>query len=351
MVRRFGEHKYKIFTILGFLVLFLAYFLRTPKAPPADLVVYTYSSFTAPWGPGPLIQKSFEQQCGCRLQLIDAGDGGILLRRLQAEGERKSVDAVVGLNQWDLDEALETLKFRPFEGLKETASLGSIGPLSGWGPVAERGLVPFDWGLLSFNTKAIYSLAKARTLEEVIERLPNKSLVLSDPRTSAPGLSFLFWLVQLFGEEGAFEFLGRLSPKIFTIASGWSSSYGLFQKGQAQAVVSYVTSPLYHLREEKDSSYRALSLDEGLPSHVEFAGVLSTCKHCDRAQEFLRFLLRPEIQKILMEKNYMLPVDSRVSQGTPWDLVSRFHVLPLRSWTKEEKTRILKRWSQWIRQR
>ena len=36
-----------------------------PAAAKDKLTVYTYESFTAEWGPGPVVKKNFEAECGC----------------------------------------------------------------------------------------------------------------------------------------------------------------------------------------------------------------------------------------------------------------------------------------------
>ena len=50
------------------------------------LTVLTYDSFTAEWGPGPAVEKAFEETCACDLQFTAAGDGAALLARVQMEG-------------------------------------------------------------------------------------------------------------------------------------------------------------------------------------------------------------------------------------------------------------------------
>lgn len=341
--------KFRFFIVSGLSLVGLIFLSQHfgAKNPPADLVVYAYSSFTATWGPGPILKKKFEEKCRCRIELRDSEDSRLLIQRVKLEASRKTADVIVGLNQWDVEEAVDTLGFRSLpstlvERVEEPlrSALSKIGPL-----------IPFDWGVLTINTKRNSPIAVIKSLKESVNYFPAKSLALQDPRTSAPGLSFLFWLVDLWGEDGAFAFFKQLNPKIFTIAPGWSSSYGLFQKNQAQAVFSYVTSPIYHLIEERDSNYLALPFEEGLPIHVELAGVLSSCQHCQRGQEFVEFLLSSEAQKILMEKNFMLPVRSEIAKGTPWDLIHNFKVLPFTERSKQEKQRLLERWTRWLRER
>jgi len=70
-----------------------AAFAETP-----ELTVYTYDSFVSDWGPGPAVEKAFEEVCGCDLKLVGAGDGAALLARIKLEGNRSDADVVLGLD-------------------------------------------------------------------------------------------------------------------------------------------------------------------------------------------------------------------------------------------------------------
>lgn len=346
--------KYKFLFLSVLCLIGLRYFVdtinsKTQITVKPQLIIYSYSSFASKWGPGPIIKRKFEEKCHCKVEMRSADDARMLIQRLALEGERTEADVIIGVNQWDLFEAEEKLKFTRSYELQEMQQLNDTNFQTKLGEPGE--LVPFDWGIFAFNTKGDSKIANAKNLNEFLNLLPEKSLVLQDPRTSAPGLSLLNWLVQVLGEEKAFQYFEKLNPKVYTITSGWSSSYGLFQKGQAQAVFSYVTSPLYHLVEENDKNYKALSFQEGLPIHVELAGVMKSCKNCALAKDYVQFLLTPEIQRILMKKNYMLPIDKSIVAKTPWDIEAKFKILPLQKITKDAQTRVIERWTQWSRKR
>ncbi|MGH6960616.1 MAG: hypothetical protein ACREE7_09050, partial [Dongiaceae bacterium] len=72
--------------------LLLTWPLAAQPAEPPTLTVYTYSSFTTEWGPGPAIQKAFEAECGCKLEFVAVDDGVMLLSRLQLEGKNTKAD-------------------------------------------------------------------------------------------------------------------------------------------------------------------------------------------------------------------------------------------------------------------
>jgi len=63
------------------------------------LTVLTYDSFSAEWGPGPAVEKAFEETCACDLQFVAAGDGAALLSRIQMEGAGSDADIVLGMTR------------------------------------------------------------------------------------------------------------------------------------------------------------------------------------------------------------------------------------------------------------
>ena len=101
--------------------------------------------------------------------------------------------------------------------------------------------------------------------------LNGPKIVLQDPRTSAPGLGFLLWMRQVYGDKAG-EAWTKLKPRIVTFTKGWSEAYGLFLKGEADMVMSYTTSPAYHVGAEKKTNYKAAPFAEGHYMHVELAG-------------------------------------------------------------------------------
>ena len=53
------------------------------------------------------------------------------------------------------------------------------------------------------------------------------------------------------------------NDNIVPVTPGWSEAYGLFLEGEADMVLSYTTSPAYHLIAEEDAGYTAAAFDEG----------------------------------------------------------------------------------------
>ena len=72
----------------------LALFALPAFAKPV-LTVYTYDSFSADWGPGPVVKKAFEADCNCELKFVALEDGVSLLNRLRMEGKNSKADVVL----------------------------------------------------------------------------------------------------------------------------------------------------------------------------------------------------------------------------------------------------------------
>ncbi len=134
-----------------------------------------------------------------------------------------------------------------------------------------------------------------------------KSLILMDPRTSSPGFGFLLWTIKLYGDDFV-SYWKRIAPSILTIADSWDAGYGLFTSGEAPLVLSYTTSPAYHMEYEKTDRYKAIIFKEGNYMQIEGAGIVKGAKHKDAAGKFIDFLLSEEVQKTIPLTNWMFPV-------------------------------------------
>ncbi|HZH50983.1 MAG TPA: thiamine ABC transporter substrate binding subunit [Microvirga sp.] len=292
--------------LLAILSLGLATGLAQAQSKPT-LTVYTYGSFAGKYGPGKTIKDRFEAVCSCELVWVTAEDAGSLVGRLRLEGEGTKADAVVGLDMNLAAEAKDLGIFRPHGVDVKDLSL----PIQ-W---QDDTFVPFDWGYLAF----VYDSSKLddppRSLKELVEDPNGPKIVLQDPRTSAPGLGFLLWMQKVYGDDAG-EAWARLKPRIVTFTKGWSEAYGLFMKGEADMVMSYTTSPAYHIVAEKKDHYKAADFAEGHYLHVELAGITRTAKQPDLARKFIDFVLSEPFQSAIPEGNWMMPAKNP-SGGLP----------------------------------
>lgn len=274
--------------------------LSTPVfAAKPVLTVYTYDSFSADWGPGPAIKKAFEANCGCELKYVALEDGVSLLNRLRMEGKNSKADVALGLDNNLLDAAEKTGLF--VQSQVDTSQTTLPG---GW---HDKTFVPYDYGWFAFVYDKTKLQNPPKSLKELVETDRPLKVIYEDPRTSTPGLGLLLWMQKVFGDQTP-EAWQKLAKKTVTVTKGWSEAYGLFLKGEGDIVLSYTTSPAYHLIEEKKTQYAAANFSEGHYLQVEVAGQLKASKHPELAQKFMKFMLEKSFQQSIPTGNWMYPV-------------------------------------------
>ena len=261
------------------------------------LTIYTYDSFVQSWGPGAAIKKAFEQVCDCAVHFVALGDGVAILNRLRMEGKRTKADVILGVDTNIMVEAKATGLLAPHETDLSVLKL----------PVAwsDDVFVPYDWA----HFAVIYDSKKIKkppqSLKALVEGPESGKIILEDPRTSTPGLGFLLWMKAVYGDRAP-EAWRRLKRRVLTVTPGWSEAYGLFLKGEAPMVLSYVTSPAYHMIEEKTDRYRAAKFAEGHYLQIELAAAVKGRNEA-LARRFLAFMLTPAFQDHIPTRNWMFP--------------------------------------------
>ena len=260
------------------------------------LNVYTYDSFVSEWGPGPAVETAFEAVCGCDLRFTSAGDGAALLARVLLEGAGTEADVVLGLDTNLTAAAAES-------GIFTNHALGPVAfdlPVDWDDPV----FVPSDWGYFAM----VYDKTKTASVPADFKALAASDLkiIIEDPRASTPGLGLLLWVKAAYGDRAG-DIWAALADNIVTVTPGWSEAYGLFLKGEADMVLSYTTSPAYHLIAEDDDSKAAAAFSEGHYLQVEVAARVAASDQGDLAERFLAFMISPAFQSIIPETNWMYP--------------------------------------------
>ncbi|AUR00817.1 thiamine ABC transporter substrate binding subunit [Phaeobacter inhibens] len=258
-----------------------------------ELIVYTYDSFVSNWGPGPAVEKAFEATCGCDLKLVGAGDGAALLARVKLEGARSDADVVLGLDT-NLTAAAKATGLFADHAVSADYAL----PFA-W---EDATFAPYDWGYFAFVHKA--GMDAPANFAELAES--DLKIVIQDPRSSTPGLGLLMWVKAAHGDKAP-EIWDGLADNVLTVTKGWSEAYGLFLEGEADMVLSYTTSPAYHLIAEEDDSKAAAVFDEGHYMQVEVAGKLANSDQPELADQFLAFMVSDAFQSVIPTTNWMYP--------------------------------------------
>lgn len=273
-----------------------------------EVVVYVYDSFVSEWGPGPEIEKLFEQKTGLDLVFVDCGDGVQVLSRAVLEKNDVRADIILGLDNIISKKAIESKILSKYEpkNAKNLIPARIIQELS-----TEWYLTPFDYSHFAviYDTKS--DVPCPLSLEDLINPVYNKKIILMDPRTSTPGLCFVAWTVSVFGDK-TLDYWKSLKPNILTMAPGWSTGYGLFKQGEAPLVISYTTSPASHIEYDNTDRYIAAVFNQGHIVQIEGAGILNNAPNRKGAELFMDFLISDEAQNVLPLTQWMNPANKNV---------------------------------------
>ncbi|WP_289042851.1 thiamine ABC transporter substrate binding subunit [uncultured Aliiroseovarius sp.] len=287
----------------------LALMAQVATAETPVLRVYAPDYFASEWGPGPGIEQGFEARCDCDLQFIT----GDVLPRILLEGDRTDADVVIGLNSDVTVRARASGLFAP-----HAQDVSGLTMPVDW---VDDVFLPFNYSYVAF----IYDNTKMDTpptsFDALLDMPDDVKIVLQDPRSSISGLALLLWVKSIYGDDApkAWE---RLAPKVLTVTQGWSESYGMFTDGEADMVLSYSTSPAYHIIAEDDTSKSAAIFDDGHYLFVELAAKLKTTDQPDLADAFLDYVLTEEFQTAIATSNWSYP-----SKLDPSLLPEKFNLL------------------------
>jgi len=239
------------------------------------LTIYSYGSFTSPYGPGPHLKEAFEKTCHCTVEFITMETSLLLSTRLFIEGKKTKADLVIGL---------DPMAMTPIKNLFKE-------------------LHPYSNTCLAFIYKKDLIQNPPTSFRDFVESQP--TVIVPDPRTSSTGLNLLAWMSYIFGSQNK-EAWNELN--VLTYPKGWGESYALFLRGESDYVLSYMTSPLYHALVEKNDAYGSLNFQEGNLCVHEYAGIPITSQHKELAQQFIDFLLSPEGDTIVATKGWRYPM-------------------------------------------
>ena len=286
---------------MKFIYITLPFLLFTTLVKAEKLTIYTYDSFVSEWGPGPIIEKKFEEKYQTDLDLIAVDSAATLLNKVILEGNNTKADIVLGLDMNLYETAKESHLFEKHSltNLNDKLNL----PIS-W---ESEEFIPYNFGYFAFvyNNKILKSPPKS--MDELINSTVAR-IVIQDPRTSTPGLGLLTWMKALYGDDAQSNW-SKLNKKIISVTKGWTDAYyNFFMAGEADIVLSYTSSPAAHIMFEENYDISSSAFAEGNYISVEFAGILKSSKNKEMANIFLNFMLSDDFQSVIPSTNIMYPV-------------------------------------------
>ncbi|WP_298455252.1 thiamine ABC transporter substrate binding subunit [uncultured Cellulomonas sp.] len=281
------------------------------------VTLVTHDSF----GLGEEFVTAFEERTGLTLEVVQPGDGGALVNQLVLTKDSPIGDAVYGIDNSFASRAITEGVLAPYTSPELPAGAEQ------YAADDEGLLTPVDLGDVCVNVDhewfAEQGVAEPTTLTDLTDPAYRDLLVVTNPATSSPGLSFLLATVGAFGEDGWQQYWADLRDNGVKVVDGWSDAYSVDFSGSAgegarPLVVSYASSPPAEVAEGADESPTGALLDTCF-RQVEYAGVLAGADNPEGAQQLVDYLLSPEVQAQVPDAMYMYPVDGSVALPQSWE--------------------------------
>ncbi len=305
-------------------VLLLPIFISSCSAQPKEktLTVMTHDSFAVSED----VVQWFESQNHVTLVFLKSGDTGSALNRAILTRGSPQADVFYGVDNSFLSRAVQEGIFEPYRSpllsdVEESFKENLPGVVT-----------PIDYGDVCINYDKAYfashNLAVPQSLADLLKPEYGKShagaglLVVENPATSSPGLSFLLATIADFGEEGYLDYWRSLKENGVVVVTDWDTAYysnfsASSGKGLQPMVVSYASSPaaevIYASNPMTESPTASITAPKTCWRQVEYAGILKGTKNQALARKFVDFMLSDQYQQDIPLQMFVYPVNSKAT--------------------------------------
>jgi thiamine transport system substrate-binding protein len=291
--------------------------VETPAAP-QTLTVMTHDSFEI----SEEVLAAFESEYDVQVVFLKAGDTGTAVNKAALAVGAPLADVFYGVDNTFLSRALEEGIFEAYNSpmlvkIPEQFKLDD-----------ENRALPVDFGDVCLNYDRAYfenaDLTPPADLSDLLKPEYAGLLVVQNPATSSPGLSFLFASIGEFGTDGYLDFWQGLVDNDIKVVNDWETAYYTeFSRwgGEYPIVVSYGSSPPFEVlyaEEEMDEPPTGVITGAGSCfRQIEFVGILAGTENRELAEAWVDFMLSTTFQEDLPWQMYVFPVnpDAQLDQA------------------------------------
>jgi thiamine transport system substrate-binding protein len=280
---------------------------------PTEVVLVTHDSFSV----SKEVKAAFEHESGSTLRILQGGDANETLNRALLTAGDPQGDVIFGIDDSVLSRALSG------DVLEEYRSdeLAHVAP-----EFAEPDVhvTPIDHGEVCLNIDRDWFAGRGieppRTLSDLVLDRYRNLLVVENPATSSPGLSFLLATVAAFGDRWEGYWRALRANGVLAV-DGWEEAYtqqfsgASGSPGKRPIVVSYATSPAAEVifASKPLDVAPTEAIEDGCYRQVEYAGVLRGAANEDGARKLIDFMLSGRFQADVPESMFVYPVREGVA--------------------------------------
>lgn len=301
-----------VYSLLVSLIILVSACAPTSTAGPRALTVMTHDSFAA----SEVVITEFEKANNAKLNFLKSGDAGAAVNKAILSKDNPLADVFYGVDNTFLGRALAGGIYQPY-----TSPAAKDVPEQ-FKAYTQGAVTPIDYADVCLNYDKAYfqskNLPPPQTLEDLTKPEYKGLLVVENPATSSPGLSFLLTTIAHFGDPGYLDYWKALRANGVKVDDGWETAYntdfsGSSGKGPYPIVLSYASSPpfeVYYSEGKLTEAPTVAVLGSGTCfRQIEYVGILKGTKNLDLAQKWIDYMLSVRFQEDMPLQMYVYPVN------------------------------------------
>ena len=291
------------------------------------LTVATYTNFIdAPSvSPGEWLKDEFESRVDAELEWATPDNELNYYIERTASGVSVDADLYVGLTTEDLVRVDDRLDGDLFAERGDVAGFDDVRDGLLFDPFDRA--VPFDTGYVSLVYDGTATEAP-ETFEGLLADEHAGALIAQNPGGSSTGRSFLLHTIHRFGDGGVasagddeavaggdgdtdydyLDYWADLQANDVRVLGSWEDAYTAWSNGEAPVVVSYSTDQVFAADAGEDLQEHQIRFlnDQGY-ANPEGMAVFADADEPELAREFMSFMLEPEVQGEIAQRNVAFP--------------------------------------------
>ena len=287
-----------------------------------------------------VILDAFSEQTGVDVQMVFLSSGPAL-SRIEAEQNRPQADVWFGAPSENHILAKERGLTQPYTAAGADALTAEFKDAEGY------------WHAIYTNPMAIG--VRTDILEERGATVPTSWEDLTDPQyqgliqmpspqSSGTAYNVILGLVEIYGEDGAFEYMRGLDANVQTYTQSGTAPSGALGIGETAVAIQF--SPGFLQLIDEGFPAQIVFPSEGVGYEVAAMSILEGAENLESAQMLVDWMTSVEGQEALsIEKTYFMPIRSDVSAGEGVPSLDSIKLLSIDpEYAAAERERLVERW-------
>ncbi|QIW16143.1 hypothetical protein A4G20_07270 [Pasteurellaceae bacterium RH1A] len=254
--------------------------------------------------------KVFSQKYGVETNFVHAGTGTIF-GKIKAEKDNPQADIWYGGTIEPHLQAGELGLLEPYRSPNQADILPDFKDL-----MDKKGdltsvvyMLVLGFGVNTEKLKALGIEQMPQTWEDLLDPKLKGEVQLPDPRSSGTTYTIMATLIQLLGEEKAFDYLKKLDVNIPQYVKSSLVTSNL-ARGETAVTVGFVHA--YATEKEKGAPVEAVLPQGQLGYALGGASILKGARNLDNAKLFMDWVLSPEAQEIPWRENHVYQIPTNI---------------------------------------